>query len=212
MSAQGFGMFSQRRSGFVFVAAGTAAYAASSVSVQLPSGIQSGDLLLILAGSGNTLTPPSGWTVLVSNGDPTTFHSLWYKIAGSSETAPTVTGLSYITAVMVAYRNLTNTIDINGTVLYNGGSSTLVDTQTVTTTHGNDLVLSTYVSFHTAGAWITTPSGTLMRVNVAAGSFGPGDRGLLICDENQSAAGATAVREAGFTSGTGASGLTTAIY
>lgn len=74
-----------------FVAAGTAAHANNaSVSPGLPAGWAQGDLLLILAAIRNsgTGTPdtPSGYTLLVDAAN----MRLFGKIAGSSESAPTV--------------------------------------------------------------------------------------------------------------------------
>jgi hypothetical protein len=75
-----------------FVAAGTAAHANNaSISPGLPAGLAQGDLMLMLvairnsgAGTPNT---PTGWTLLVNASNMRVFG----KVAGSSESAPTVT-------------------------------------------------------------------------------------------------------------------------
>jgi hypothetical protein len=75
-----------------FVAAGTVSHAVNtSVSPGVPAGIAAGDVLVMLAairnsGAGAPATP-SGWSKLVDAGN----MCLFGKVAGSSESAPTVT-------------------------------------------------------------------------------------------------------------------------
>lgn len=78
----------------MFVAAGVAASAGSGSSLNpgLPAGLATNDLLLILASIRNgspagTVSTPAGYTALVS---PTENVALFGKIAGASESAPTV--------------------------------------------------------------------------------------------------------------------------
>lgn len=75
-----------------FVAAGTASQANNtSITPGVPAGVVAGDLLLMLVAIRNsgTGTPntPSGWTKLVDAGNVCLFG----KVAGGSESAPTVT-------------------------------------------------------------------------------------------------------------------------
>lgn len=75
-----------------FVAAGTAAHGNNaSIAPGVPAGLTSGDLMLLhcaIRNSGaGTPNTPSGWTLLVDGSNVRLFG----KIAGSSESAPTVT-------------------------------------------------------------------------------------------------------------------------
>lgn len=83
--------------GISFVGAGPVATAvATNVTPALPSGVQSGDLLVIMTLGGPTGQPgtavASGYTI-ARNSFSAAVHKfrLLYKIAGGSETAPTVT-------------------------------------------------------------------------------------------------------------------------
>jgi hypothetical protein len=62
--------------------------------VTLPSGIQSGELLLVvmnIQGSGNSVSFPAGWTEIYTEFVSTTIdmtHTAWYRFADGTETSP----------------------------------------------------------------------------------------------------------------------------
>jgi hypothetical protein len=83
---------------WTYVAAGTAATGnnATSLAPGLPSGWVPGDLHILqfqnFGGSVNARVPSaSGWTQLASFQNGTSRHALWYRVAQSGDTAPTVT-------------------------------------------------------------------------------------------------------------------------
>lgn len=80
-------------------------------TVDLPSGVEAGDLLIILwqsnDASATTLDwPPSGWTSLASQGAGTTrTFAMAYKIAAGNESSVNVTAdNNYITSAHISYR------------------------------------------------------------------------------------------------------------
>jgi len=75
------------------------ARAPNSSSITAPSGIQAGDLLIMVDHvSGDTYATPTGWTNLASifaNGSPNNLlHQVHYKIADGSESGTSITGIS----------------------------------------------------------------------------------------------------------------------
>ena len=168
-----------------FVGAGTAA-SGTSMTLNVPAGVVAGDLLLILGTSTSSIFTPTGWTqnANISN-------AIYSKIATSSETS-VVLGASaaQATSVMVAYRGV-GYIDVIGTA--SSGSSTSPATNSLTTRFANDYVISYYSSATGAVNNWTAPASTTQRVNQASSLT---TRGILIADEAQAVAGASAVRTA----------------
>jgi hypothetical protein len=158
-------------------------------TVDVPAGVVAGDLLIVNTSSSNFLTPPTGWTFISSS---STAFNIIVKIATSSETSlPLSINTAGTTAVMLAYRGV-GYVDVVGTIP--SGTSTSASTASVTTRFANDWILS----FYTNGSGVTNtwtiPASTTQRVN--QGSTTTGIRSLLIVDENQAVAGASAIRTA----------------
>ena len=179
-----------------FVAAGTQATGANP-TVPLPS-YSAGNLLLLVVASqtANTSATPTGYTSLSSLSGGTggsTYFNIYYKIAGSSETAPNLSIIATTTiAVILSYSGVTS-LDVVGAT--SNAHTTTATTTSTTTTNANDLVLSIYCGESGAfGTYTwTAPSGTTARVNSGGAT---GTEGLLICDELQTTAGATTSRTA----------------
>jgi hypothetical protein len=117
--------------------------------------------------------------------NPTAF----FKIATASEAslAITVSGTNS-KAVMVAYRG-TSYFDVLSTSA--NSTSTSATTNSLTTRFANDYVVSFYATFNTAT--FTAPASTTSRVDSASTST---QNGILLVDELQAAAGASATRTA----------------
>jgi hypothetical protein len=170
-------------------------------TVAVPAGVVAGDLLIINTSSSNFMTPPTGWTFISSSSSA---FNIAVKIATSSETsAPLSINTAATTAVMLAYRGV-GYVDVVGTIP--SGTSTSASTASVTTRFANDWILSFYTNGPSGTNTWTPPASTTQRVN--QGSTGT-IRSLLIVDENQAVAGASAIRTA--TLSTSASWNTTAI-
>ena len=169
-----------------FVAAGAVATGASP-SVALPTGWSQGNLLLVTTISGSLVTTPSGWTRIGNTSAPGIFT--YYKIAGASETAVTLTGAgTSATSVMVAYSGVLSN-DVNAT--QKSGSSTSASTNTLTTTNNYDVIISIFGIASGGSSTLSTPTGTTSRSNTSATiSFG----GLLIVDEIQNTSGTSTSR------------------
>jgi len=116
-----------------FRAAGTFATRGSpgtgALSVGVPAGTTTGDLLLLAAtsyggGSGVAINTPAGWTLINTrtgwnSGDPQYTTALYYKVAGASEGAVSMTtaASSYLDAVTAGFTGVDTTtpIDVAGT-------------------------------------------------------------------------------------------------
>jgi hypothetical protein len=183
-------------SSWSFVAAGTTSNQTNPVPT-LPSGWAQNDLLVIVAasGSGGGFSTLSGWTEVVRYTTVDPYCSIWYKIAGSSESAPTLTNTSSkSTATILAYRNINATpLDVIAT-FQDVGPDTTFSLNTMTTTVDNDLVLNAWVSYNsgTSSAIATPPSGCTQQINIpqVAGVTA----GVYLFDENKYIAGLTTAR------------------
>jgi len=192
-----------------FINSGTVATGANP-SPALPSGWQQGDLLLIVAGSTTvySATPPTGYTQAAREAS-TGFGGLavWWKAAGSSESAPALTNASTTSkAVMMAYRKVNTSATDKISAIGTGGSGS-ASAASVTTTANDDLVLHMWTcTTGTAGTW-TNPSGTTVRVNSGNTTTLVG---ILTDDEDQAAAGATTARTGTTNHSIGVCGVTIA--
>lgn len=158
---------------------------------QVPSGVQAGDLLVIVGSSSANFTVPSGWTAIVNNTAAPRQFVAW-KIAGSSETAPTVANSGSATAIcMLAYRGANSATPINAQSTTSGGSNlTSVTTNALTTTVANTRVVSLFVAASTSA--LLSPRSGSVRVHqntLTANRF-------CVTDEPQPVAGASKTRTA----------------
>lgn len=173
-----------------FVGAGTVA-TGTNPTVDVPAGIAAGDALLIFTSGTANPTTPTGWSI-VTFVAANRFLTVYLKIATASESsvALTQTGTSS-KAVMIAYRG-TSYFDVVGTST--SGTSTSPATQSLTTRFANDYVVSFYATQlnATPSTW-TAPASTTSRVNSANTAA---ITGMLIVDELQAVAGASATRTA----------------
>ena len=175
-----------------FVASGAVATGANA-TVSVPAGYAEGDLLLIIstgtAASTIAAATYPGWTRIANQGAGQ-FISVHAKVASSAESAVTLTQAGTTSkAVMVAYRGC-GWYDVIASFTTSGGSS--IGTATQTTGFANDYVVSIYAATSSARTW-TAPAATTTRQNSAPTAA---VNGLLVVDELQAAAGATAVRTA----------------
>ena len=171
-----------------FVAAGTVA-TGTNPSVPAPAGIQQGDLLVIAVAANVAVTTPTGWTLIGSQTTTPRIY-LYRKFATGTETSQAVTvGSATTVGVMLAYRGVsaTDTVSTGATA-----TSTTISTNTLTTTYGNEYVVSVYGMTTGAATW-TAPASTTTRVNSAGTAALDG---LLFVDELQATAGTSTARTA----------------
>jgi len=172
----------------------------SSLTINLPAGTASGDVLvaaIAVKPSSVTITPPAGWTSInrvgQSAGDSNS-QEIFYHVASASEpasyswtfSAPPVSAAGGI----VSYRGADTTAPVDvysGNVTPSGTSHTATG---VTTTAANDMIISSH-SFSSSETW-TPPAGMTEEVDIA--SLTPSRAGgisIEINDVLQASAGAT---------------------
>jgi hypothetical protein len=193
-----------------FVGAGAVA-SGQYPTVQVPSGIIQGDLLLLVYTVNYPINYfPTGWTVIGNqtiSGTPYPFDGpnqvFLYKFAGGGETPVSINylGDDQTRAVMLAYRGVSD-VDVVGS--FNSATNTNVSTLSQTTAFNNEYIISVFsTKVGTANTW-TSPAGVSQRV---IENRSPEFNGLLIVDELKSVAGPSTVRSASLsTSGLWASG------
>lgn len=175
-----------------FVAASSAVATGANPAPAVPTGYAANDILIIVASSSAvySATPPTGYTQLVRNTAAAPFLAAWWKTAGASESAPSITNADTSSkATLLCYRNSSGT-DVTGAIAT--GTTTATTTTTVTTTAKNDLVLNVFGGGKTSsstGSW----SGGSANSRVSSGTSTT-LCGVFCTDELQAAAGTTTAR------------------
>lgn len=194
--------FVEVASGPAFRSASTTTTATSTMTCAMPSGIASGDILVMQvyfhfdAKSGGFATAPSGWTNRGSATNSSGDGYGWYvytKTASASEPSVTQTGLNWFCGSMsiIAVSGAT-AVDVAGSVA--GG---LVASSATTTTSTDLLVGLWGVDYSLASRPITAPASMTSRATNAASS--PANSIYLtqqIATESLTATGATGTRTA----------------
>lgn len=171
---------------------GSSVSTGANPTVSIPSGVTTGDLLLIITTGTASPTTPTGWTASYTQG-VNQFMTILVKYASSSETdvALTIAGTT-TKAVMVVYRGATFTAYSTGTttVSLTSSTGTAVSGSTRTTGYSNEWVISLYVDANVAATWTPNVSSNV-RVNSASTAS---VNGLLFVDELKATAGASTAR------------------
>lgn len=163
----------------------------TSATPSIPTGTTAGDfMVLVCADSGTTaISAPSGYTLItgISGGTNTETYT-FYKVAGASESAPTVTlPSSSAYATIFTYRGVGG-LDTKSTGA--SGSGTTLATNTLVTSSANEYILSIY-SFASGTITATAPGSTTTRLNQSSST---GTTGFLVVDELQASAGTSTAR------------------
>jgi len=185
-----------------FVAATIAqSSSSSSLTLSLPSGVVTGDLLIAtMVANDNleTITPPAGWTAVDSAPVETGSQEggVWYRFYTSGMSAPAwnITQAQKVAGAMVAFRGVDQGNPmIVGTRGVRGSSSTQTVAPGVTTTDANQQLIGVFLSKTTDVTEITTgPSG--MTERAAAMTTGGGATTAHIYSQTVAAAAATGTR------------------
>jgi len=127
--------------------------AATTITINVPSGVADGDVLVLMVMSNNgTWTTPSGWTVWLANSNN---RAIYYRTASSEPASYTITQSASQTAsaCMVACNDAA--IDVMGTVSANANPSVA---DSITTTANGAFVFD-YLAVNAASRTITLPAG-----------------------------------------------------
>ncbi len=143
-----------------FRAAGTASTntGGGAATPGIPAGTATNDILVAIVVSTRlaTLTTPSGWTKKLETTNSTEhIQTIFWKRAGSSESAPSITGQQFdIQAQIVGFSGCTTTGDpFSAALATPNASSTTVTASAITPGSANEMILF-------AIAWSTTGAGT----------------------------------------------------
>ena len=116
----------------------------SSLVPSLPSGTSIGDLLVLEVEYGIASaapSPPSGWTTILSKyfSGKTDAWGVFYQVfAGGG--APTITGGTYITAVISRFTGANTSTPIGAVGTYSSGTTSTITSSALNTTANNSLV------------------------------------------------------------------------
>jgi hypothetical protein len=154
---------------------------ATSIAINAPAGLVSGDVMLasIDAEGGGTITAPTGWssTNLVSGGSNVGFKGVYFKVAGASEPSSYSWNLSTsrkAVGTILDYVGVENTTPIevkSGTA--QGANGTSDNANQITTNVANTMVIVTWSGLNSAGSFtVTPPSGPNLRASVFTSGSG----------------------------------------
>lgn len=172
--------------------------AVTNLNLNVPSGIQQNDLLLITVSWRNvagTINTPAGWTSLYQATNSSMITAVFYRFATGSEPASynlskTSTAIQ-VAASMAAYRG----VSLKSPFLENSaatGNTANLAAPSRTTTVANAWYVGLY-NFRETGAFtLTEPVSMLERSNYQVG--GTNNIGVMIADELIPTAGATGTR------------------
>jgi hypothetical protein len=167
---------------------------ATSMSLNVPSGTASGDVMVAVVNSASSTAPatPSGWTkdtpssASYGSGSLTVFT----RVAGNLEPASysfTLGGTFEASGVVSTYVGVDNVTPIQDSGIATGNSKSAV-APSVTTTSGRSMVVAALAYNAGAAITVTNPSGPTQRGSaVSPGTF----IGTVVMDFLQVAAGAT---------------------
>ncbi len=126
----------------------TSATGASSLAITKPSGVVTGDVMLLAVsaggGTGTTITPPSGWTVVRDTTNGATVHAVTYsKVATASE--PSSYSLSFSAPVPAAagiadYSGVDQTSPVEDSSEATASATTSVTVPSISVSTGSYLV------------------------------------------------------------------------
>jgi hypothetical protein len=171
----------------------------TTITITKPAGVASGDVLIAAisheAGNADTITVPSGWT-LVRRVDNTSSEgvAVYRKVAGASEPASyswTFDQSRSLSGGMLAYTGVDNTTPID---VENGqatGQNTTHATPSITTTQPNEMLVA-FFAIPQAATW-TAPTGMTKQIDVPENGRG---NSLAVATVSQAGAGATGTKTA----------------
>ncbi|MBS3648875.1 hypothetical protein KEU06_09675 [Pseudaminobacter sp. 19-2017] len=174
---------------------------ASTIAVARPERVVAGTLMVAFVATGasiSSVTPPSGWEVVVNRKDGRSYGGCFYRYATGSEPnyyTFTCTGAAQINAVVFAIGGaaLTSPINAFGTNGAPANNPTHV-VPSLTTTVDGCLVLSAAIAGW-SGVTYTDPGGvTRIFYQRPTGPSGGQSNALVICKEEKTTAGATGTR------------------
>lgn len=206
---------------------GTGVGALGAVTVSVPSGFASGDMLVMFVETANeaVATPPSGWTQLSSSpqgtgtaaGTSSTRLTVYYKIADGSETSYNIGDAGNHTyARILTFTGSSLAIDVDAGFL-NSIAATTVWFPAVTTTGADRLVVNAvaYATDTASPTYTTLSNGSLTSLTERAkgGTTSGNGGGVIVFTGVKAAAGSTGQTYISLTSGSSVQALITfAIY
>ena len=136
----------------------------SSLSINLPAGTTSGDVMVahvIVRTAGNTITPPAGWNLVLRQDSTSSIATATYvKVAGSAEPASYTWsfGTSGEASGGIAdYTGVNTTAPVDASHAQYNASTSNVDNSGVTTTAANDMLV--YAVGIVAATTVNVPAG-----------------------------------------------------
>lgn len=182
----------------------------TSTTITIPSATQVDDVMLLFVGvpgvigTDNSLTTPTGWTVIQSGSQDATssrriYHYSFYRVAVAGDAGSSVTldivGNEDLYASMLVYSGVytTSPIDVSGkqSGIGNGSDANLTAPSVTTTFDGDRIVEGYFESSSSTDRTITTPATQRTSTHASNVNGGGGTS-----DQSQSTGGATGTKVA----------------
>jgi len=157
----------------------TASSTTTTLTINKPTGVVSGDIMIVAISklnSTNTITAPTGWTSIDGRslaGSTARYGAVFYKIAGASEGANYAfslgTGTTNSSGAIVAFSGVNNTtpFDVTPGTISVQGSQTEVDATSITTVTTSAAVIMLGMAANSSptwSGWTTTSPGALTQI------------------------------------------------
>lgn len=167
---------------FRAVASSNTASGSTSLDISRPTGLSTNDVMIAIVssrgGSGTTITPPGGWSLINTRTVSTTLlSSTYYKVATGSEPLTysfTLSPSRQASGIVVAYSGVDTTNPINTDAVQNYTSSTTLTSPSITTTVNNAWIIAAF----THGVTTTLSAGSGMTLRAQDASTGLISSGL----------------------------------
>ncbi len=157
-------------------AAGNNGAGGSTLTISLPAGTTSGDVMVahvVVRNAGNTITPPAGWSLVLRQDSTSSISTASYvKVAGTSEPANYTWSFGtsgQASGGIASYIGVNTTTPVDASHAQYNPSSSNVDNSGVTTTTANDMLV--YAVGITVATTVNVPSGFTQEWSTTSSSM-----------------------------------------
>lgn len=187
---------------FVASSSASSTGTATTLSINMPTGVTEGDLVVIFCASDTTTAPtiPSGgWTSYLSATDNNIGRNIFYKFMTTTpdtSASITISGTNASAALAYAFRNVYTPAGFSSPIKFfasaaDASASGMPDAPAVTTTYANELIFILGVVDDDSGVTATAPTGFTNGLSVGGGASAGSNITVMAAIKTDAAVGTT---------------------